>query len=307
MVPMPTLPLDRLPDALGTDVHALLRRHGVPVRAVAPVSGADSPFPAPRAFRVDLANGQVLKAVRATSAARAALVFAISRHLDRADFAPVLARHGAALLMPWIEGRPLYDVGWDTPEVRQAGRLLAALHALVVPDAAVRPGGAGLDLYTAKLRHDLGSLARRDVISVDERETLLALARTVEPSPGASGVIHRDLCADNLVRLPSGALCVVDVESVAIGACAYDLARTWYRWPMSAPQRAALFAAYASHGGLLPDWREFPFWAACAVVASCAQRRLLGADGAMGPIGRLRALLHDLRAGIDGEQLALHG
>jgi len=261
---MPTDPLDRMPDDLGADLRALLRQYGVPVRAVAPVSGVDSPFPAPRAFRVELADGQVLKAVRATSAARAALVFAISRHLDRADFAPVLAGHGAALLMPWTEGRPLHDAGWDTPEVRQAGRLLATLHALVVPDAAVPPDGTGLDLYAKTLRRDLGSLARRGAICGDERETLLALAWTIAPTNGGSGVIHRDLCVDNLVRQPSGALYVVDVESMAIGACADDLARTWYRWPMSTPQRAALFAAYAAHGGILPDWREFPFWAACA-------------------------------------------
>jgi thiamine kinase-like enzyme len=71
----------------------------------------------------------------------------------------------------------------------------------------------------------------------------------------AAGVIHRDLCPENMVRQPSGALCVIDVESAGIGARAYDLARTWYRWPMTPEHRAALFTAYADHGGVAPEWR----------------------------------------------------
>jgi hypothetical protein len=51
---MPTEPLDRVSDDLGADRHALLRRHGVRVRAVEPVPGIDSPSPSRRALHVEL-------------------------------------------------------------------------------------------------------------------------------------------------------------------------------------------------------------------------------------------------------------
>jgi hypothetical protein len=51
---MPTEPLDRVPDDLGADLHAMLRPHGVPVRTGEPVPGIDSPFPSRRAFHVEL-------------------------------------------------------------------------------------------------------------------------------------------------------------------------------------------------------------------------------------------------------------
>ena len=32
---------------------------------------------------------------------------------------------------------------------------------------------------------------------------------------------------------PDGALCLVDNETVDLGPLDYDLARTWYRWPLA--------------------------------------------------------------------------
>ncbi len=303
---MPTDPLAAVLDDLDADLRTLLHRRGVPVRAIEPVAGIDSPFRRPRTFRVELADGQLLKVVRATGPPRAALVFAISRRLDRTDFAPVLAHEGAGLLMRWIEGRPLPGAGWDTPDVRHAGRVLAALHAIEMPEYAA-PGAIPVDLYVDKLGNDLTSLTRRAAIAHEERDAALELAAAYAPDVAIGGVIHRDLCADNLVRQPSGRLCVIDVDSMAIGAFAYDLARTWCRWPMSAAQRAALLDAYVAHGGTAPDWRHFPFWATCAVASSVAQRRIQSPELAFAPLRRLRALLRDLRAGIDGERLAMQG
>ena len=304
---MPTDPSARVPDEdLGADLCALLHQRGAAIRTAEPVTGGDAPTRKPRAFRVVLADGQVLKAVRAASPRRAALVFAISHRLDPAQFAPVLAHSGAALLMPWIEGQPLHVAGWDLPDVQHAGRLLAALHALALPDGAVPEDGVPVDFYTQKLRAHIGVLARRAAIAHDEATALFDLAMAHAPAgTSAAGVVHRDLCPENIVRRPSGALCVIDLESAAIGACAYDLARTWYRWPMAPEHRAALFTAYADHGGVAPEWRHFPFWALCAVTVSAAERRVQSPEIAFAPLRRLSALLRALRDGVDGKRLAL--
>jgi len=301
---METDPLAPLRDDLGEDLCDLLQRRDVPVLEIQPLIASETPDRPPRAFRVLYADGQARKAVRCAQAAQAALVAAISRQLDSAAFAPVLARAGAALLMPWVEGVPLHAGGWDTADVRHAGRLLAALHAIAVPaDAAAN--AVGVESYAAFLRRNLAILVRRAAIAEDERQALLALAAAHAPPACPLVVIHRDLCADNLVRQPSGALCVIDVETLALGAGDYDLARTWYRWPMPPDQRQALFDAYVAAGGRPPEWQHFPYWAICATASSGALRQLLGSAGATIPLQRLRALRRHLECGGDGQRLAL--
>jgi aminoglycoside phosphotransferase (APT) family kinase protein len=208
--------------------------------------------------------------------------------------------------MPWIEGQPLHVAGWDLPDVQHAGRLLAALHALALPDVAVPDGVGSVDFYTQMLRGHLEVLARQAAIAHDEATALFDLATAHAPaSDTATGIIHRDLCPENMVRQPSGALCVIDLESAATGASSYDLARTWYRWPMAPAHRAAFFTAYTDHGGGAPEWRHFPFWALCAVTVSAAERRVESPEIAFAPLRRLSALRRALRDGVDGEHLAL--
>jgi aminoglycoside phosphotransferase (APT) family kinase protein len=113
--------------------------------------------------------------------------------------------------------------------------------------------GVPVDFYTQRLRAHIDVLARRAAIAHDDATALFDLAMAHAPAgTSAAGVVHRDLCPENIVRRPSGALCVIDLESAAIGAGAYDLARTWYRWPMAPEHRAALFTAYTDHGGVAP-------------------------------------------------------
>jgi hypothetical protein len=303
---METDPLAALHDDLGEDLRTLVQRRDVPVRAIEPLVSRESPDRTPRAFRVRYADGQTCKVVRCFNATQAARVAAISRRLDAAAFAPVLDHAGAALLTPWVEGVPL-DSGWEIGDVQRAGRILAALHAVAVPDDAPASDTLDIDRYTALLKRDLAILAREAAIAEDEAQALLALARSHAPTVCAVAVIHRDVCAENLVRQPSGALCVVDVETLTIGASDYDLARTWYRWPMPPHQRQALFDAYAAHGGRPSAWCHFPYWTICATAASAALRLLQGSAGAGIPLRRLRALHRHVAAGGGGHQLALQG
>lgn len=303
---METDPLAAMRDSLGEDLCALLHRGDVPVREVQPLIARETPDRPPRAFRVLYADGQARKAVRCAQPAQAALVVAISRRIDPAAFAPVLAHAGAALLMPWIDGVPLHATGWDVHEVQHGGRMLAALHAAAVPEDAAA-NAVGLERYATLLRRNLAILVRQSAIAEDQAQALLALAQAHAPSACSAAVVHRDLCPENLVRQPSGALRVVDVETLSIGARDYDLARTWYRWPMPPDQRQALFDAYVADGGRRPDWHHFPYWAICATASSAAQRQQLWPAGATIPLQRLGALRRHLESGSDGQQLALRG
>jgi aminoglycoside phosphotransferase (APT) family kinase protein len=292
-----------LRDQLGDELCALLHRRPA-VREVEALVGIDYPGRVPRAFRVGYADGLVVKAVRASSVAQAALVERLSRRLDPAAFAPVLARSGDALLMRWIDGVPLHECGWTALDAQQGGRLLADLHAIPVSDDAAVPASVGVEAYTAKLAAHLDRIVAHQALGSGERQALLDLARAHLPPAATVAVIHCDLCPENLVRQPSGALCVVDIETLTIGACDYDLARAWYRWPMTPDQRTAFLAAYGAQRGANPCLRHFPYWAICATAASAARRMANAREGAAVPLQRLRALRRDLQAGVDGRFLA---
>lgn len=297
-------PLADLRDALGADLCLLLQRPEAPVLDIHPLHPADTPGRRPRAFRVRYADGEARKAVRCIKPIQAVVVASLSRLLDPELFAPVLAHHGNALLMPWVEGTPLDTAGFDADDAASGGRLLALLHRVAVP-AEVDVGGTTVNAYNRMLRSNLGILARRAEIGAEERQDLLALADAHAPETIAIGVIHRDLCAENIVRRPSGALCVVDVESLWIGDRDYDLARTWYRWPMSPEQRRRHFDAYTAEAGRQPSWPHFPYWAICATASSAAARRLHGGTGYAIPLERLRALRRALDGGASGRQIAV--
>ena len=81
-------------------------------------------------------------------------------------------------------------------------------------------------------------------------------------------MIHRDYCAENLLLAPSGRIHVVDNESIDVGPLDYDLARTWYRWPMGPRQRAAYWKGYARYRDPGSFSSSFAFWAVKVLVES---------------------------------------
>jgi hypothetical protein len=291
---------------LGEDSLALLDRGPIAITEIQPLHSAEMAERAPHAFRVAYADGQQRKLVRCPRATRARMVAGISRLLDPDRFTPVLACAGTALLTPWVDGTPLHIGGWDEHDVVDGARLLADLHAVTPPPDA--PSGATLAMpYRTMLPRHLAILVGAGALSDDERQELCMLIAPYAASEYYVAILHRDLCPENLVRRATGTLCVIDIETLQVGACDYDLARSWNRWPMSPDERRAFFATYVATSGRRPDWRHFPYWALLATASSAAQRLLLRAESAKIPLQRLHALRRELQRGCDGEAVALHG
>ncbi len=113
------------------------------------------------------------------------------------------------------------------------------------------------------------------------------------PPTVAHGIVHRDLCADNLVVRASGKLCPVNNETLAVNAYAYDLGRTWYRWPMRPDQRAAYFEGYRRYRSPADFWAHSRYWTTLVLVESAGWHLRLGTAGAAVPLRRLHELLRD--------------
>ena len=87
------------------------------------------------------------------------------------------------------------------------------------------------------------------------------------------GVVHRDLCPENLVRGREGRLFCVDNGSLSIGAIAEDLCRVWYRWPMKSDERQAFAEGYSAFGDPTAFCQPSTFWMV-AVVDQLSARAL---------------------------------
>jgi hypothetical protein len=273
---------------LGPDLWALARRLGVPVRDARPLTTLPSPVLRHASFRLRLVDGRTFKARRVETAAQASQIVTLVSRLERRHFPRVLARRGPALLEEWQAGRPLAAAAAGTPVYRRSGRILGRVHA-APPPALARVATATERLATAE--EQVGRLATLGALSPATARRARRRLRDHEPDRVTVGVVHRDFCAENLVVTPAGELTVVDNETVTVDAVELDLARTWYRWPMTSVQWAAFLAGYGETAGRTACLRHFPFWVVAALVDAALFRLVAWTGAASVPLERLEAYL----------------
>src|SRR5262249_45708247 len=154
----------------GPDLWTLVAATGAPVVEVVPVTTIRWAGSRRASFRLALGDGRILKGRRFNTPADVTRVVRLSVLLDRRHFPPVLAHPGAALLTPWIPGRPAGRMAWTAARLRACGRLQAAVHRLRIPPetaSRVRPAPH----WTARLDRWLGELVAGGVLDAgDTRE-----------------------------------------------------------------------------------------------------------------------------------------
>jgi Ser/Thr protein kinase RdoA (MazF antagonist) len=288
----------RIEAGLGADVRALVERVGSPLAEAHTLTRLPSPVMAHASFRLAFANGRVVKARRVETAAQAERMHAILDALDARHFPRVLDRQGAALLEEWIPGEPMEPPVAPALTAR-CGAVLGAMHRTVPPDGI---GGSPADAAQRldQLERQAGGLVRLGVLASGAAARLLAIARAHVPEDIDVGLIHRDFCAENIVLAGPEHPWVVDNETVRIDACDFDLARTWYRWPMTAAEETAFLDGYAAHRRPDAFLASFPFWALCALVDTALFRQRARTPRASVPLDRLEALLRDPTSGRPG-------
>lgn len=273
---------------LGDELVKALRALGVAVAAATALRGRGYPGYRPHAFRLDASDGRVLKGRRFASAADAQRAEYVARCLGpRVVPAPIM-RCGAALVSEWIDGEP----PTHAPAIlRQCGGLQGAVHAQAVPDDCPYRPGATMQRRWALLEHRAGELVGDGALDEETARLALEMARRHAPSTCTIGFILGDLCVENVIVSRSGDMLFIDHDTLSIDACEYDLARTWYRWPMDAAPRAAYVDGYSARRGIESFDAHFPYWAVTVLIGGARFRRRLHVDGAVEPLRRLRALL----------------
>jgi aminoglycoside phosphotransferase (APT) family kinase protein len=206
------------------------------------------------------------------------------------------------LLLEWIDGEPLAEETSQPSVARAAGAIHAFLHAMPVPQALQPLPDDVLAATATRLEADVSALAAEGIVTDSESRSALAVARRFAPERCRVGIVHRDLCGRNMIQRSSGELCLVDNETMALGSCEFDLARTWYRWPLPRDAREEYLRAYARTHDTRDFLASFPFWALAVLADSARMRARAPARLLATPLDGLRALLATIGAGAPPEQ-----
>jgi aminoglycoside phosphotransferase (APT) family kinase protein len=270
-----------LPD----EVLLAMRREGIADARVTPVSrwAPESKY-GRRAYRVDVADGRTVKVRRFEDEATAQEVCAV-RHGIPVGYGCVLARHGSVLIEEWVEGA-LLDEATAEPYARVAGRLLGALHTTKLPDG-VAPV-LRTDFWRENARDDLAFLRGGGHLERATADLLTAVLDRPDPAVATAARIHLDFCPENLILGPAGELTVVDNEWTRIGAPAFDLARTFNRWPMPPAVWERFLDGY---GAVAPAPEAFEFWRAAATLFSARIELLFSPEKVPSILGALEVAL----------------
>jgi hypothetical protein len=277
-------------DELGLDLWALISAVGVPVVELVQVTTIPVADGRRACFRVTFADGQVLKARRLRSPGDVERVTRLSSLLDPKIFPPVLAHHGCGLLTSWIPDGPIERSEWTSARLRACGRVHATLHRLPVPAGLAHLRRRPVD-WEERFGQLLDELVDRRAFDSGRAREIHRLAAVAAPSPRSTCVCHTDFCGDNIIITDAGAVCVIDNEGIAVDAPEYDLARTWYRWPLTPSQQRAYGEGYGAHEHVAGFAAHFLHWAIMVLVESAAFRIRENAAGARIPLERLARLL----------------
>lgn len=282
-----------LRETVGDDLYDLLSSSGLlPVVSVSRISALSSPRWNRAAFRFELSDGSLCKGRRFESEETAARVTRLSRYLPSKPFPRIIAQQGLAELSEWIDGDVLSSRPITHGMLRQAGEIARAIHAVALPQSiptALRlKGERWRDLLAAKAE----TLRGAGMLSPSECARALELADAHAPATVRLGLVHGDLCPENLIVDADGNLHVIDHDSIAVRTREYDLARISYRWPMTLDERRAFEAGYADRDALASYQKGSLCWAVVVLIGAAEFRFRNELPDAEAPLGPLREILN---------------
>jgi hypothetical protein len=250
--------------------------------------------PKPATFKVVTTAGDVVKIRIMGSAGRAERMARFTAGLADERLPAPVARVGKVTVERWVDGVVLASMPLTDGHLDAAADLLATIHRYAPAPAPA----AGSRLPRRRPVRPLLAQARQQLVDLAAARTLtIADVRRAEailgglPESSGWGLIHTDLCADNLVARPDGVLVCVDNEFMMRGYRELGLARTWYRWPMPARAWARFerrYRAALGDGARVPP-EQARAWRVAATVRGVhlRQQRDAPLDHAVAALRRL--------------------
>ncbi len=282
---------------------ALIDGTGLRLMEAFPIGMLTSPLIPRLTYRLQFENGVILKGRHLMSPRRARCFNEVVNAFAADAFSRVMASSREALLEEWVEGRSLSDVSGDSSLIHCSGQFLGRLHTCCQRPLP-RPTTSPTDLL--RLGEDVQQLQSSSVLSRQEAVDLQHQLQEMMPRKVQRGIIHKDFCGENLIVRPSGAICCIDNLTMSRGPYDFDLARTWYRWPLAPAEWQTFLDGYAKFRSPAEFLQNFGYWSRRVILAAAAFRLKYQIADAESPIKLLRSLLHadiDSRAGSNAPGL----
>ena len=235
-------PPDPLESIVGADLWSLACSVGLEPVEVLTLTALPSEDFGRASFRFTYPDGSVRKGRRMISVESARRACALRSLIDPRHMPALLGAQGVALLTQWSEGSA--PSPRDPKVLRAAGALLGRVHATAVPRELALEYGFPIDGWPRRLERNLLTLVELGALSRDAAARALEMAQSRAPSDPPRGLVHCDFCPENLVVDRLGALQMIDNENLTIDALPFDLARTWYRWPLASGYAESFWAGY---------------------------------------------------------------
>lgn len=258
---------------MGESLWALVATLGTPLVRAETITGIPANG-ARETFRLRFEDGGSLKGRRFRTAAHAEVVWRVLASRTAPFLGRAVAHRDEAMLEEWVEGDILVQGRVDQRLVRAAGQMLGTLHGLPPPSSD------GIDFqpldshaWVRKTAENLRTLRDRGLATTTQVDLLQTLLLSRLPAAAPIGIVHRDMCPQNLIADASERLMSVDNGSLTVGAIDEDLCRVWYRWPMTTDERVAFLDGYRECRDADPLYRPSLFWT-IVVVANSARARL---------------------------------
>jgi hypothetical protein len=276
---------------LGDALRTLIHEVETPLLAATLISRFPPECTGRASFRLQFRGPRLLKGLQCETPAAATRIETLLALFPAEHFPKVIARRGEALLLEWKPGIARGRRHCGKALLWECGQLQAAIHRLPIPAHAPVPLSRRSAAWEPWLEDHCRQLVAAQALSTDEGHVAMHLAQRHAPADVHRAVGHGDLCCENIVSDAPGRFYVIDNETVAVDACEYDLARTWYRWPMTIWQRAAYRDGYGQRPALWSFDAHLLHFAIVVLAESAAYRQRVHPASAHVPLGRLRALL----------------
>ncbi len=205
-------------------------------------------------------------------------------------FPRLLAANSRAIVEEWIEGVSLRDAPVTESILFDCGRLLGTIHSL---PCSGKSGSHNTVCYGHWFDSSMFRLLLDGVFDRSLARRIRDIATSHQPAVAEYGVTHRDFCAENLV-LREGRIYAIDNLLLAARAFDEDLARTWYRWPLSAHDWRIFLRGYSESRGIDAYERHARYWKMFVLVNAIVTRLRIGGEGAAAvALQRLHTLLDE--------------
>lgn len=280
---------DGLGISLPIELRSLIHKLGLRIVDVQPITTLKSTMADRGTYRLRCDDGRTIKGRVLRQSGKAERMGQVLQHMDQRGFSRVLAYEDRAMLEEWIDGTCLAGFPTTQELMIQAGVMLSNVHTTPVPcgcESVTRP-----DLGE-RLSTTLEQLAESGLLSRVERDGLRKKAMNCCPNVVDAGFVHRDFCAENLV-LHNSELYSVDNVNMRIGPLDEDLARTWYRWPMTEQQWNAFLAGYGERRNPRNFLQNALYWTIVVLIGSALFRLRIQAPEAAVPVSQLSDILRN--------------